>query len=201
MESVRATQLSAEGAGHLQEGINLVLSRWSALQMAVENEWGGRDSRQKSQQLAVDIFSLLTQSKEPLYIDDLEDMLDEFMLSLNTEMGDGSIEEIAEKLMVMHEECLEGNYKSIESLKENIPPRVAVPHIRQAVSDDEDSDDDNENLGNDDSSDMAVDPPESQSNLNQKDTMVDEPRPKEAAEAEDGWTVVSSSRRNRGRRN
>ncbi|KAA8536951.1 hypothetical protein F0562_029429 [Nyssa sinensis] len=200
MASVTATQLPAEGAGHLQEGISLLLSRWSALQMAVQNEWGGRDSCQKPQQLAVDILSWFTQSKEPLYIDDLEDMLDEFMLSLNTEIGDGSIEEIAEKLMIMHEECLEGNYKSIESLKENIPPRVAVPHIRQAVSDDEDSDDDNESLGNEASSDMAVDPPESQSNLNQKDITVDERRPKEAAEAEDGWVVVSS-RRNRGRRN
>lgn len=56
-------QLSAEGVSQLQEGINLLLSRWSALQMAVDNEWGGRDSRQKPQQLAVDIFSLLTQSK------------------------------------------------------------------------------------------------------------------------------------------
>lgn len=31
---------------------------------------------------------------EPIYIDDLENMLDEFMLSLNTEIDDGSIEEV-----------------------------------------------------------------------------------------------------------
>ncbi|KAA8536950.1 hypothetical protein F0562_029428 [Nyssa sinensis] len=56
---------------------------------------------------------------------------------------------------------------------ERIHPNPELPTFK---SDDEDSDDDNESLENDDSSDMAVDPPESQSNLNQKDVMVDERR-------------------------
>ncbi|XP_059652673.1 uncharacterized protein LOC132299831 [Cornus florida] len=212
MDSAGVTQLSAEGVRNLQEGISLLLSRWAALQLAVENEWGGRDSRLKPQHLADDIFNWLTQSTEPLYIDDLEDLLDEFMLSLNTEIDDGSIEEVAEKLMVMHEECLDGNYQSIESLKEPNPPGGAIPPIRQAIiSDDDDSSDDAQSLAgnlsqsqitkNDDSSEMAVDGLESQPNSDHKDMMVDNPRPNEAAETEDGWTVVSSSRRNRGRRN
>ncbi|KAI8555866.1 hypothetical protein RHMOL_Rhmol05G0207400 [Rhododendron molle] len=185
--------LSAESGAQLQEGISLVLSRWAALQMAVINEWGGRDSRLKSQQLAPDIFSWFTQSKEQLYIDDLEDMLEEFMLSLNTEIDDGSVEEdmqIAERLMIMHEECLEGNYQSIQILREADPPAV-VPQIQGMDSDDDDDDD---------SSGMVVDAPNFQSNLNRKEVMVDEPRPSETAEAEDGWTVVAP-RRNRGTRN
>ncbi|XP_057502281.1 pre-rRNA-processing protein TSR2-like [Actinidia eriantha] len=195
MDPEKARQISAESAAQLQEGISLLLSRWSALQMAVENEWGGHDSSLKSHQLASDIFSWLTQSKEPLYIDDLENLLDEFMLSLNTEIADGSIEEIAEKLMVMLEECLEGNYKSIQILKETNPPRGAVPHIRQGTSDDDD-----ESVGDDDSSEKIVDAPQSQPNPNYKDMMVDEPRQNVAAEADDGWTVVAS-RRNKGRGN
>lgn len=47
---------------------------------------------------------------------------------------------------------------------------------------------------------MAVDAPESRPNINQNDMMVEEPSPVKAAEAEDGWTVVSS-RRSKGRRN
>ncbi|XAR64455.1 hypothetical protein NMG60_11024806 [Bertholletia excelsa] len=74
-------QLPAENASQLQEGIGLLLSQWSALQMAVQNEWGGPHSRLKSQQLAAAIFSWLMRSKEPLYVDDLKNMLDEFMLS------------------------------------------------------------------------------------------------------------------------
>jgi pre-rRNA-processing protein TSR2 len=46
-----------------QEGIGLVLSRWSVLRTAVENEWGGWNSLIKAQQFAADIFSWFTQSR------------------------------------------------------------------------------------------------------------------------------------------
>ena len=71
MDPEKVRQISAESAAQLQEGINLLLSRWSALQMAVENEWGGHDSRLKSHQLAADIFSWLTQSKGILIVHNL----------------------------------------------------------------------------------------------------------------------------------
>ncbi|KOM48101.1 hypothetical protein LR48_Vigan07g180500, partial [Vigna angularis] len=71
----------------------LLLFRWFALQTVVENEWGGHESRVKADKLVTDIHSWLTQFKEPLYIDDLEDILDQGMLSLNVEVEDGSIEE------------------------------------------------------------------------------------------------------------
>lgn len=47
----------------LQKNIILLLSRWYALQMAIENQWGGSDSLQKSQQLSADLFSLFSKSK------------------------------------------------------------------------------------------------------------------------------------------
>lgn len=59
--------LTAEAAAQLRDGISLVLSRWAALRMAIENEWGGRDSNQKSQQLGDSLFNLLTQSKGTLH--------------------------------------------------------------------------------------------------------------------------------------
>ncbi|CAK9318082.1 unnamed protein product [Citrullus colocynthis] len=136
--------LPADAFPLFQEGIGLVLSRWSALQLAVENEWGGRDSRHKVELLCSDIFTWFTQDKEPLYIDDLEMILDEAMLSLNTQVDDGSIEEVAERLMVMHEECLDGNFSSIERLRQTPLPQVAHSHVSQAVSDDEEED-----VGND----------------------------------------------------
>jgi hypothetical protein len=49
--------LSAEAAAALGEGISLVFGRWTALQMAVENQWGGCDSRAKADQLAASILS------------------------------------------------------------------------------------------------------------------------------------------------
>ncbi|CAL5381096.1 unnamed protein product [Camellia sinensis] len=55
--------MDQENAAHLQQGVGLLLSAWTALQMAFENDCGGPDSPQKFQQLASDIFSSLNQSK------------------------------------------------------------------------------------------------------------------------------------------
>lgn len=77
--------------------------------------------------------------------------------------------------------------------------------------DDDDSDNDasgndankNDDLSNmmpDDSSNMVLDAPESLSNSSSIDMPVNEPRPKVATEAEDGWVQVGR-RGNRGKRN
>jgi hypothetical protein len=36
--------------------------------------------------------------------------------------------QVAEKLMIMHEECLEGNFKSIENLR-----KVSAHHVIQVI--------------------------------------------------------------------
>ncbi|XVF06256.1 hypothetical protein REPUB_Repub06bG0032100 [Reevesia pubescens] len=189
-------KLTLESTPIFQEGIGLILSRWSALTAAVENEWGGRDSNIKANIICSDVISFFTKSRaEPLYIDDLENILEEGLLSLNTMVEDGSIEEVAEKLMIMHEECLEGNYQSVEKLRTTNPPPVA--HVRPHTDEDEDEDD---SMDADNATNMMVDVPNSQSNLNPVSRPFDEPKPNQAAEAEDGWQVVSS-RRNKGRGN
>ncbi|XP_027917667.1 pre-rRNA-processing protein TSR2 [Vigna unguiculata] len=193
-----ARRLQGQSIGVFNEGIGLLLFRWSALRTAVENEWGGRESRVKADQLVTDVLSWFTQSKEPLYIDDLEDILDQGMLSLNVEVEDGSIEEVAEKLMVMHEEFLDGNFSSFEDLrKANVEHR---PHTAQIVNDGED---DSEEDGDDEtmivdgnSSSMTTEIPRSYSNNNS----VNESRPNVSGEADDEWVVVSN-RRNKGRKN
>lgn len=125
--------LSPQSLNLFGEGISLVLSRWSVLQMAIENQWAGRDSLQKYNDLASSILSWFTQSRgqgqvfffflppnetkrevfiffsiglllfdfcffyllEPLYIDDLENILDEILtFSLNAVVEDNSIEEV-----------------------------------------------------------------------------------------------------------
>ncbi|KAL2344414.1 hypothetical protein Fmac_005699 [Flemingia macrophylla] len=198
-------RLQGQSIGVFSEGIGLVLFRWSALLSAVENEWGGRESRLKADQLASDILSWFTQSKEPLYIDDLEDILDQGMLSLNVEVEDGSIEEVAEKLMVMHEEFLEGNFSSFESLRKENLDQAACPRVTQIVNDDEDDTDedgdtDENMLMDDNSSNGNREIPRSDSNMNSLNRPVNGSLPKVSGEADDGWVVVSN-RRNKGRKN
>lgn len=155
--------------------------------MAIQNQWGGRDSLKKSHNLASSILSWFSQSKEPLYVDDLENILDESMaLSFNAEIEDGSIEEVAEQLMVMHEECLKGNHESIENLRMSVPGTNAVSQSKRVINDDEDESSDEE------ASDMMVDEPVVPKMAEEK------PKLKEV-DNEDGWSVVAP-RRNRGKK-
>ncbi|XP_020091534.1 pre-rRNA-processing protein TSR2 homolog [Ananas comosus] len=172
----------------LREGISLVLSRWTALQVAIENEWGGRDSCAKADDLAASILSWFLQSKDPLYIDDLENLIDESMvLSFNSEIEDGSVEEVAEQLMVMHEDSLKGNYESIEKLRRTGTQVNAVSRSRRVIDDNEDESSDEE------VSKMMVD------ETKPKEMVVNEPKPSKPIPDEDGWSVVAQ-RRNRGKR-
>ncbi|EOA32254.1 hypothetical protein CARUB_v10015513mg [Capsella rubella] len=93
----------------LRRGIGELLSRWGGLQMAVKNQWGGHDSLKKSQDLAHHLYHLFSESNV-VTVEDIENLLHEsLLLSFNTEIEDGSIEEVAEQLMILHEEHLRGS--------------------------------------------------------------------------------------------
>ncbi|GAB2287396.1 hypothetical protein Dimus_021774 [Dionaea muscipula] len=180
-------QLPEAAVPQFREGIQLLLSNWPALQMAVENEWGGPHSHTIAAGLVLDIFNWFAIPRgEPLYFDDLEDLLDDLMLSLNTEVDDGSIQETAEKLMTMHEECLQGNFVSIQRLRESVPHAVPVRHIEQVM-------DVGQNIRNEDTSNMSVDTPESSSMSNPVQDVGSDGRPQLMEEAE-LWTTEEVSK-------
>ncbi|XP_037474084.1 pre-rRNA-processing protein TSR2-like [Triticum dicoccoides] len=193
--------LSPQAAAALQEGIGLVFGRWTALQMAVENKWGGPDSRAKADQLAASILSLGSEFHNskvldetiqlgPYYYEDLEDMMfDNIYKSLNSNFADGSIGEVAEQFLIMHEECLENNFSSIEKLRNTWPQGNAVSQSRQMVPEDDD----------DDSSDDGDEPSMGKDEAARSDDMViDQPKPSKPTPDADGWTVVPP-RRGRGK--
>ncbi|GAB2246512.1 hypothetical protein Droror1_Dr00002005 [Drosera rotundifolia] len=175
-----------------KEGINLLLSSWPALRMAVENDWGGPHSRDIANQLAVDVFDWFAISRgEPLYIDDLENLLDEKMLSLNTEAEDGSVQETAERLLIMFEECLDRSFGSIQLLRESW--NLGIPaHFAEQV---EDSDRDIDDVA---PSDMIVDTPESLPMPIRVQEVKSDPKP-ELMDDEDGFRKVTY-KKNRGRK-
>ncbi|KAK9124234.1 hypothetical protein Sjap_013836 [Stephania japonica] len=219
--------LSRECIPLFYEGITLVLSRWTALQMAVENEWGGRDSRNKSETLASDVFTWFTQSKEPLYIDDLECILEEcLLLSFNTEAEDGSVEEVAEELMIMHEDFLRGNYEAVDKLRKSSagPSSVSqstrfsfigrsvnkVSHTLARIAFESNIscnlrdaipmvvNEDEDESSDEEEPNMDVDELEPRLNLQPSESSVEHQKPRETVDA-DGWCVVPS-RRNRGKK-
>jgi pre-rRNA-processing protein TSR2 len=186
--------LSAEGLSKFEEGVGLILSSWIALQMAVQNEWGGRDSRQKEQKFAADIVSWLTRSTETRYIDELEEMLDENMvLSFSTETEDGSLEEVAEQVMLLHEECLQGNYDMVSKLQiacSTVQPASQCQKLTEEDSEDQSSGEEGEPV-----SEMEID-----LDLKQQPEIVETVQRSTAGslteeEKADGWSVVQLRRR------
>lgn len=101
-----------------------------ALRLAVENEWGGRDSQQKADELIDDVLHWFTSKRGALcvlfgkylystykhtlhstehYADDLEIMLEETLqVEFNVEVEDGSPLEIARQLVDIYKQCLSG---------------------------------------------------------------------------------------------
>jgi pre-rRNA-processing protein TSR2 len=186
--------LSAEGLSKFEDGVGLILSSWIALQMAVQNEWGGRDSRQKEQKFAADIVSWLTRSTETRYIDELEEMLDENMvLSFSTETEDGSLEEVAEQVMLLHEECLQGNYDMVSKLQiacSTVQPASQCQKLTEEDSEDQSSGEEGEPV-----SEMEID-----LDLKQQPEIVETVQRSTAGslteeEKADGWSVVQLRRR------
>jgi len=173
--------ISPEAAAALGEGIRLVFGRWTALQMAVENQWGGRDSRAKADQFGESIHSWFCRSRGPHYFEDLVDMMyDTISDSFNADFEDNSVEEVAEQLLIIHEECLQSNYSSVEKLRNLHVQGNAVSQSRQLAADDADSD------SSDDDDDMMED----EAAVAPVEMVVDRPRPSRPAPDADGWTVV-----------
>ena len=54
--------LSDEGAAAMAECIGLLFGRWTALQLAVRNRWGGRDSQAKADRLVSSVLSWFTRN-------------------------------------------------------------------------------------------------------------------------------------------
>jgi hypothetical protein len=54
--------LSEEGATAMAECIGLLFGRWTALQLAVQNRWGGLDSQAKADRLASAVLSWFTRA-------------------------------------------------------------------------------------------------------------------------------------------
>ncbi|KAL0642781.1 hypothetical protein Bca4012_041071 [Brassica carinata] len=196
--------LTAEEKAVLNEGIGLILSRWTAMRAAVDNGWGGRDSHLKAERTVSNVLDYFIRLKDPtMGFDGLADILESGLNELNTVADDGSLEEVTETLLDLYYECLEGNYQRVEKLRVTSSQTSAkVVKVSNGndedgddeESDDEDDDDEDTQMSNDQSTDMMVDAAEDCSNGKPEAMPVDEPK------ADDGWTVVPS-RKNKGKRN
>ncbi|OLL25643.1 Pre-rRNA-processing protein TSR2 [Neolecta irregularis DAH-3] len=131
---------------YFELGVALILYKWTVLRVAVENHWGGPDSGDKRDWLAgavVDLFEDGSQvCEEDVEARLLQVMQDEF----NVDVDDDSACENARDIMIIYQECRQGNYEPVTKLQlrhhahSTTPIQIVVEGCDNPDDDDEASD-------------------------------------------------------------
>ncbi|CAM9706253.1 unnamed protein product [Ectocarpus fasciculatus] len=91
--------------GNFQGGVKSALNQWTALRLAVENNWGGGDSERKAALLEEGVMNMFKTKKE-IYKDEVENFLADFLDdSFSTYAEDDSPAQVAMMLVEMFSQC------------------------------------------------------------------------------------------------
>lgn len=97
-------------------GVSMMIYKWDALDVAVENQWGGPDSAEKRDWITAIIVDLFKTEKvvETILIEEtlLYAMVDEF----DTNVEDDSAVFIANGIIELYKQCQALDYSTVESL-------------------------------------------------------------------------------------
>lgn len=105
---------------YFEYAVKLAMSRWTALRMAVEGEWGGGDMKRKYELLLDEVLNVFKYTKN-VYADDLvEDLSDYVEAQFGLICEDGSVEELSELLTVLADECKRGDYSRVKHMHDQV---------------------------------------------------------------------------------
>ncbi|GBF98689.1 hypothetical protein Rsub_11403 [Raphidocelis subcapitata] len=155
--------LPADRRPAFEEGVSAVFTQWTALCLAVENEWGGPHSVDKANAVIQDVIEWFYTRKE-CHVDELEVELDDAMVQeFSTECEDGSTKQVAATLIELHTQCLLGETALLEQLRSRAASGAAASK-RQVVDldgaeldDDDDGSSGSGSGGGDDEMDEGAD--------------------------------------------
>ncbi|KAI8969185.1 Pre-rRNA-processing protein TSR2-domain-containing protein [Mycotypha africana] len=168
-----------------EEGASYIFNNWTALKLAVEQEWGGVDSVEKKEWFIDTIVDYFGKRGKKLDIDEVEDILYQIMTDeFNTTLEDDSPYLVAKHLIALFNQCIVGNYTEVERLREKAKTQnsftAASSSIKQGDDDEaEDSDIDGNDNGIEDND-----------NEEDNDDVMEEATPEEPLVDEDGWETV-----------
>ena len=189
--------------------VHVVFGEWTALKLAVENEWGGHNSRDKGLGLLQRVLSGML-STATVHRDELQDLLDLALLDdFNIEAEDDSPYQVAQLLCQLHAEAKSGQTQTAEQLLQRAATRgsaswIEVPPPPKVKGEDDSSSDDGDDGEDGDEAGGGGGGAGSSSRRGgggDADMMeADEPpAPKEPEVDEDGFQMVSSRRGGRRR--
>ena len=140
-----------------EEGCYLIFMRWTALQLAIINECGGSDSKDKAKSLFEEVLDWFYISKDH-ELSDLQDLLDEaIQVDFNVQAEDDSPYMVARSLFNTYHQVANGDYSYVETLRQqfeqNGTNQIVAESMRNSAqflggeeessSDDEEDDDEN----------------------------------------------------------
>ncbi|CAO3657875.1 unnamed protein product [Umbelopsis vinacea] len=174
------------------EGLTYVLQSWSALKLAVEQEWGGPDSVAKRDWMAETLVEYFGANAKKLDEFDVEDILVQIMSDeFHTDLEDGSAYAVSKHLVTMFNQCIHGDHSEVARLREKAASRTYQP-AGQSANNDEDSDSNDEDDGSEDAEDDAED----EDAMDVEETSAP-PEPQGPIIDEDGFELVTKGRRRR----
>ncbi|KAI8978425.1 Pre-rRNA-processing protein TSR2-domain-containing protein [Pilobolus umbonatus] len=160
------------------EGARYIFNNWTALRLAVEQDWGGVESGEKKEWFLNVIIDYFGKHGKKLDIDEIEDILNQIMTDeFQTTLEDDSPYMVAKHLILLFNQCINGNYSEVERLREKAKTSnsfVASSCIAQG----EDSEDEADIPANE----LPVDKEDMDEDMD--DT------PEEPLVDEDGWEIV-----------
>jgi pre-rRNA-processing protein TSR2 len=186
----------AAAAHTFTRAVHVVFGEWTCLKLAVENEWGGRQSREKGLALLKRVLDGLLGSAN-VHRDELEDLLDLALLDdFNIETEDSSPREVAELLVRLHAEAKAGGTTTADALLLRAAGKgsswVEVPPPPKAHDESSDDDDDCDDDDGDGSTPRAGGP----SAMEAEDVSdADGGASKAPVVDEDGFTMVATRKR------
>ncbi|XP_048347030.1 pre-rRNA-processing protein TSR2 homolog [Sphaerodactylus townsendi] len=103
-----------ETRGLFSQGVKAVLANWPALQIAVENGFGGAYSQEKAEWM-VGAVEQYFQSNVDLEPDEVDDFLAQMMNNeFDTVIEDGSLSQVSQQLCIFFSQCQQGNWAAVQ---------------------------------------------------------------------------------------
>eukprot|EP01041_Mallomonas_annulata_P009795 gene9795-20383_t len=140
-----------------KEGLGSVFRQWTALELAVDQRWGGSNSSDKANELMNKTLELFSPSKKT-YKDEIVLLLEDYMeIEFNTICEDESAAEVAELLLLMWRQCGVGDFSLVTNALAREFSRHEVLSRSQGMVADGDSDSDDDETEDMDSTMMTTD--------------------------------------------
>lgn len=174
-------------------GVTLSLFFWPSLSLAVANNWGGADSKDKREWFAQTTIDLLHENPDAdgEWVETflLQVMLDEFEVNVDDESGF----EVAEQILRLRKDCAKGDFKEVVAMKEKWDRKGGKSEDvgklfekRERNEEDDETDGSEEDSDDEEAEDVEMD--EAPPLVRVKEPMVSEVD-------EDGFTKVTKKKR------